>query len=686
MNGTGVAVVGARPGSLWTALLWANIGGWGYPGAIWPVSRSRPEVEGRKSYPSLADLPDRPDAVVLATGAQQTIELARASVAMGIEHIVAIADGFAERGTAEGRALQEELADAVAGTPVRLYGPNGLGFADFRSGLCPLSVPLPLDLPVGNVSIISQSGSLLSSITGGLICDGVGADWGVSIGNGASFHVTDALEYLVTRETTTIICGYVESFGPARRDRVEAALAAARDAGKRIVLLKAGGSERSARIALSHTASVAGTDRVMDELLRAYGVLRVRSAEELIRTVTILDHLQSYQARTGGLGVLEGSGGTAAVVADNLQAGGARLAEFSAGTLTLLQDTAPPGAYVENPVDLTASPKPPGAIDHAYEEVYRDPDVAAVLVPWSLTFPAGNDGRELHEVTLDRYCALTRLTGTPTLLATANLERWTPWMRDYQRKHPEMLIVQGLQSTIAALAHLYPAGPTGAATSATAGPAGTVVDEAGGREVLGQLDVPVVSGTLWAPPFETPPDISYPCVVKAVVPGLAHRARLGAVVVGCRDATEVTAARDTILANLARAGFPAGQVEGLLVEDMAFGPELLVGFSRDDWYGPYVALARGGVNVEEQRPVLLDLPPAGADVAQTEIAQTETALSGLGLYGLSPATVTATARLIEQLAAEFTGGRLADYATVELNPVILTDAGPKVADVLLVRK
>ncbi|HWG16126.1 MAG TPA: acetate--CoA ligase family protein, partial [Streptosporangiaceae bacterium] len=500
----------------------------------------------------------------------------------------------------------------------------------------------------------------------------------VSIGNGAAFHVIDALEYLVARETTTIICGYVESFGRASRQRVEAALAAARAAGKRIVLLKAGGSERSAKIALSHTASVAGTDRVMDELLRAHGVIRVRSAEELIRTVTVLNHLQSYRPRAGGLGVLEGSGGTAAVVADNLQAGGARMAEFSAETLALLRDTAPPGAFVENPVDLTAAPKPPGAIDEAYEQVYRDPDVAAVLVPWSLTFPAGNDGRELHEVTLDRYCALTRLTGTPTLLCTANLERWTPWMRDYQRKHPEMLVVQGLQSTIQALAHLYPAvavaGP--AATAATAGPVGTLVGEAEGREILGRLDVPVAGGTLWAPPFEAPPDVSYPCVVKAVVPGLAHRARLGAVVIGCRDAAEVTAARDTILANLARAGFPAGVVEGLLIEELVFGPELLVGFNRDDWYGSYVALARGGVNVEEQRPVLLDLPPE----------QAEAALAGLGLYGLSPATVTATAELIRQLAAEFTGGSLAAYATVELNPVILTDAGPRVADVLLVRK
>ena len=676
LNGSGVAIVGARDGSLWTNLLAANVLGWGYPGAIWPVSRSRQEVIGIPAVPTLADLPARPDAVVLATGARETIELARTCVAMGIEHIVAIADGFAERGTAEGVALQEELAQVVAGTPARLYGPNGLGFADFRSGLCPLSVPLPLDLPVGSVSVISQSGSLLSSITGGLVSDGVGADWCVSIGNGAAFHVVDALEYLVARESTTIICGYVESFGRASRRRVEAVLAAAGQAGKHIVLIKAGGSERSAQIALSHTASVAGRDQVMGGLLREHGVIRVADAEELVRTVTVLNHLQSYARKPGGLGVLEGSGGTAAMVADNLQAGGARLAEFSPRTLAILEDTAPPGAFVRNPVDLTAAPKPPGAIDEAYEQVYRDPDVAAVLVPWSLTFSNGHDGRELHEVTLDRYCALTRLTGTPTLLATANLQRWTPWMREYQRKHPEMLVVRGLQSTIQALASIYPAQRGRPAPAAPAGPAGALIGEAEGREILAGLGLPLAAGVRWTPPFSGVPEVTFPCVVKAVAPGLAHRARLGAVVLGCRDAAEVAAARDTILANLAAAGIDSGQVEGLLIEEMVFGPELLVGFSRDPWYGPYVALARGGVNVEEQRPVLLDLPPDRARAA----------LADLGLIGVSPATAAATAALITELAGEFTAGRLAGYGTVELNPVVLTGAGPRIADVLLVRE
>lgn len=681
MNESGVAIVGARSGSLWTNLLKANLPGWGYPGAIWPVSRSRKEVDGMATVPSLGDLPAVPDAVILATGVKETIELTRASVALGIPHIVAIADGFAERGTEEGIALQQELGALVAGTQSRLYGPNGLGFADFRSGLCPLSVPLPLDLAVGGVSIVSQSGSLLSSIAGGLVAEGVGADWAISIGNGAAFHVVDALEYLVTRRTTRIVCGYIESFGLASRERVERVLDAAQAAGQQIVLVKAGASERSARIALSHTASVAGSDRVVGDLLRRHGVIRAADTEELVRTVTLLDYLGSRGRKpgeAGGLAVLEGSGGAAAQVADGLLAAGVRLAEWSPATLDALESIAPPGAYVQNPVDLTASPKPPGAIDHAYETVYRDPDVAAVFVPWALTFPAGDDGRELHEETMDRYCWLTRQTGTPTIFCAANVQRWTPWMKKYMQVHPEMLVVRGLGATLRSLATIYPARPAESGPAPDpAAVAGTLVAEAEGREILGGLGAPLVAGSLWRPPFGPVQGLSFPCVVKAVVPGLAHRARLGAVVLGCRDEAEVMAARDTILASLATAGIPAGRLDGLLVEEMVFGPELLVGFNRDPWYGPYVVLARGGVNVEEQHPILLDLPP--------EPSMVHAALAELRLIGNAGPDLAGTVALIADLSAQFVAGHLAGYRTVELNPVILTSAGPKIADVLLVR-
>lgn len=113
LRGTGVAIVGARSESLWTKLLFTNLKGWGYSGAIWPVTRSQSSVNGVKAFAGLMDLPDAPDAVVLATGAEATIELARSSVSMGVRDIAVVTDGFAERGTEEGRHLQRRLAEVV---------------------------------------------------------------------------------------------------------------------------------------------------------------------------------------------------------------------------------------------------------------------------------------------------------------------------------------------------------------------------------------------------------------------------------------------------------------------------------------------------------------------------------------------------------------------------------------------
>jgi hypothetical protein len=87
-------------------------------------------------------------------------------------------------------------------------------------------------------------------------------------------------------------------------------------------------------------------------------------------------------------------------------------------------------------------------------------------------------------------------------------------------------------------------------------------------------------------------------------------------------------------------------------------------------------VARGGVNVEEQRPILLDLPPGRARAA----------LAKLGLVGVSTTTIDKTVALIDKLSDEFATGHLMSYETVELNPVVLTDSGPKIADVLMIRQ
>jgi acyl-CoA synthetase (NDP forming) len=437
---------------------------------------------------------------------------------------------------------------------------------------------------------------------------------------------------------------------------------------------------------MSHTASVAGADRLVGDVMNRHGVIRARSTEELVRTVSLLNYLRANGSglQQGGVAVIEGSGGAAAEAADRLSRNRVALASFNDRTLQVLADAAPSGAFIENPVDLTGSPKTSDVLRHAYETIYRDAGVAMVLVPWSLTFPGENEGREFHHDTLERYAALSRDTGKPTVVSSTNLHRWTNWMLEYRAKHPEVLVVRGLDSTAAALHHLVrEGGRTIDSSSHYEVPTNNVLEESVGRSVLAQLHAPLVRGFVSEPPFDDletqAAAMQPPFVVKVIADGVAHRTRIGGVIIGCRSAEELSTAGQRIVENVLMAGIDKDQINGLLVEEMVFGPELLVGFDRDRWYGPHVVLARGGINVEESSDsVVLPLP----------VADLESALDGMHFVDRSivgSQVFCETADLIRSLGDEFCDGRLSEFSTVELNPLILAREGPKIVDVLLLK-
>ena len=119
----------------------------------------------------------------------------------------------------------------------------------------------------------------------------------MSLGNAAQFGVARAIDYACERGSTRVICLYIESLG-RRPGPLRAALARAAAQGVRVVMLKSGRTDRSARIALSHTASVAGDDAQVDAFLQAHDVLRVDSFDELAR-VAVLARLGRRPAGRG---------------------------------------------------------------------------------------------------------------------------------------------------------------------------------------------------------------------------------------------------------------------------------------------------------------------------------------------------------------------------------------------------
>ncbi len=122
-----IAVVGAteREGSVGRTIFW-NLISSPFGGTVYPVNPTRNSILGVRAYPSLKDVPDKIDLVVLVTPAKSIPALIREAVDLGIKGAVIISAGFKEVG-AEGVALERQvLAEARRGG-MRIIGPNCLG-------------------------------------------------------------------------------------------------------------------------------------------------------------------------------------------------------------------------------------------------------------------------------------------------------------------------------------------------------------------------------------------------------------------------------------------------------------------------------------------------------------------------------------------------------------------------------
>src|SRR5208337_4234316 len=108
----------------------------------------------------------------------------------------------------------------------------------------------------------------------------IGLSYFISSGNELDLEVADFLEYFVQDGRTRSIALVLEDLkDPLKFFRV-ADLAL--QAGKPIVALKVGRSEKGREAAASHTGAMSGADAIYDGFFRQKGVIRVFDIDELV--------------------------------------------------------------------------------------------------------------------------------------------------------------------------------------------------------------------------------------------------------------------------------------------------------------------------------------------------------------------------------------------------------------------
>ena len=195
-----------------------------------------------------------------------------------------------------------------------------------------------------------------------------------SVGNRADVGAHDLLEYWENDPTVEVILLYLESLGDSRRFK-EVAM---RLRGKKpIIAVKSGRSQRGARAAGSHTGSVSGEDRIVDEFLAQCGVLRASSLREMFSFAGALLHQPIPKADS--VAVVTNAGGPGILATDALAGRGLSFTEFSDKTKKALARSLPREASYTNPVDLIASADA-SRYAKALKPIIADPGVDALLV------------------------------------------------------------------------------------------------------------------------------------------------------------------------------------------------------------------------------------------------------------------------------------------------------------------
>ncbi len=237
-----IALVGASkvPGKVGYSLL-KNIKEGGYAGKIYPVNPTAPEILGIKVYPDIKSIPGTIDLAVFMIPPKAIIASIKDLADKKTKFAVVISAGFKEVGV-DGALLERELKEQADTCGIRLVGPNCLGIIDTKSKL---NASFAADMPLtGDISILSQSGALLTAILDWALANDMGFSKFVSLGNKADLNEADFIEYLADDPDTKVILGYIEGVADGKAF-IEKAYKASKK--KPVILIKAGGTKVGAR-------------------------------------------------------------------------------------------------------------------------------------------------------------------------------------------------------------------------------------------------------------------------------------------------------------------------------------------------------------------------------------------------------------------------------------------------------
>lgn len=679
LNPSSIAIIGAsNDETKLGGMLVKNMKNAGYKGRLYLINPKGGEIQGLRAYANVTEVGEPIDVAVIVVKSNFVEQAIRDCGRAGIKYASILSAGFKEIG-GEGKELEASLIGAARECGVRIMGPNCFGNMNVRNGVnYTFSHLVP---PAGNISIMSQSGAVGSSILDWSCANGLGLANFVTFGNKCDLDESDFLRYFSEDPHTKVIGMYCEGIADGERfiKAVESM-----PVKKPIVVFKSGKTEAGSKAASSHTGSIAGSDSVNNVVFKKLNIHRAFDLDELFDALLVFSCCSLM--KKDGMAIITNAGGLGVMSADAaFNANHVEAAKLDKATIDELVEKLPKLAGITNPIDIRGDAAP-SDFETAVRTVIKDPSVGGLVIMGSPLDTADLESvakllvRIMDDIPFSTtvcFAGGVKCAAADRILKEGKFPSYPTPDRAVRALDILRQYSVGLGTGGTALAKPKVAGRAKSKELIEAVYADNrhSLTEEEGKKIFDAYGIPAPGEANAASADEAEKlsqTVGFPCVMKIVSPDIQHKTDVGGVVVGVKDAKQAREAYERIMASC-RAKKPGARLDAVSIQQMVSGQEVILSMVRDPQFGPVVSFGLGGIYVEILREISQRHVPMTEEQLDDMIQSTKAFKLLSGARGMAASDLDAMKDVIRRvvLIAE----ENPEINEIEINPVLVGRRG-----------
>jgi len=362
-----------------------------------------------------------------------------------------------------------------------------------------------------------------------------------------------------------------------------------------------------------------------------------------------------------GVAVITNAGGLGVMAADACSENyGVSLASLSYDTENRIREAIPTAASTHNPVDVRGDATNKMITD-AIGIVSGDDNVGGMAILSSPIEVADlssiavviSEARGRIDITIavsfaggaecEKALSLLRRDGIPSYPTPDRAIRALSYLRMAQRRRPEGVYVElpetsGRRRVLELL-------ETAKMEFRSA------LSEEEGKTILSAYGIPVPPESLAISPRDAiaaAERIGYPVVMKIMSPDIMHKTDIGGVIVNVRTPEAVRETYESLTVRC-RTAVPDARIDGVSVQKMVSGREVILSMIRDDQFGPVLSFGLGGIYVEIIGEISRALIPMSEDEMDKIIMSTKAYRMLSGARGRPPSDIESIRDIMKRM-------------------------------------